>query len=49
VSRLDPHGFDPDGQGSRSWMELVLFSFWVAMVVTRLAVLRGGRAGRPSA
>jgi hypothetical protein len=27
VQALDPHGFNPGGQGSRSWMELLFLSF----------------------
>lgn len=27
VQGLDPHGFNPDGQGTRSWMELLFLSF----------------------
>jgi hypothetical protein len=27
VQGLDPHGFNPAGQGSRSWMELLFLSF----------------------
>jgi len=27
VQALDPHGFNPGGEGSRSWMELLFLSF----------------------
>jgi len=29
VQALDPHGFSPGGQGTRSWMELLFLSFTV--------------------
>ena len=77
VQALDPHGFSPAGEGTRSWMELLFLSFtvlsstglsdivpvsdharsvvmleqivgifYVAMVVTRLVALHGGRTMR---